>query len=156
MWSKPLLCRFRQLKKIPQTQVLQGFPAFRHAPPWIQPRHSQTRRDTNFAIPGYLILNYYSTKAVRWKYFFGGGHSCGKSGFLSLAASRGNSCFSGLPGVSRTTRGQDRRNSKPSMIQTRLSHYSRSKCTCPVPYIVLWLRVLWLQNKAQEKLGTKR
>ena len=53
MWSNPLLCRFRQSWKIPQTQVSQGFAAFRLAPSRIPPRHSQTRRDTSFAIPGY-------------------------------------------------------------------------------------------------------
>ena len=55
MWSKPLLCRFRQSGKIQQTQVLQGFAAFHNAPSRIPPRHSQTRRDTNFAIPGYSV-----------------------------------------------------------------------------------------------------
>ena len=55
MWSKPLLCRFRQSEKIPQTQASQGFAAFRLAMSRIAPRHSQTRRDTNFAIPGYSI-----------------------------------------------------------------------------------------------------
>ena len=53
MWSKPLLCRFRQPWKIPQTQVSQGFAAFRLALSRIRPRRSQTRRDTSFAIPGY-------------------------------------------------------------------------------------------------------
>ena len=56
MWSKPLLWRFRQSKEIPQTQVSQGFAAFRLALFRIPPRHSQTRRDTNFAIPGYSIF----------------------------------------------------------------------------------------------------
>ena len=55
MWSKPLLCRFRQSGEIPQTQVSQGFAAFRLAPFRIPPRHSQTRRDTNFATPGYFL-----------------------------------------------------------------------------------------------------
>ena len=53
LWSKPLLCRFRQSGKIPKTQALQGFAAFRLAPSRIPPRHTQTRRDTSFAIPGY-------------------------------------------------------------------------------------------------------
>ena len=53
MWSKPLLCRFQQSGKVPQTQASQGFAAFRLALPRIPPRHSQTRRDTGFAIPGY-------------------------------------------------------------------------------------------------------
>ena len=55
MWSKPLLWHFRQSWKIPQTQASKGFAAFRLALSRIPPRHSQTRRDTNFAIPGYLI-----------------------------------------------------------------------------------------------------
>ena len=55
MWSKPLLCRFLQSGKIPQTQASQGFAAFRLTLSRIPPRHSQTRRDTNFAIPGYSI-----------------------------------------------------------------------------------------------------
>ena len=55
MWSKPLLRRFQQSKKTPQMQVSQGFAAFRLALFRIPPQHSQTRRDTNFAIPGYSI-----------------------------------------------------------------------------------------------------
>ena len=53
MWSKPLLYRFRQSVEIPQTRVSQGFAAFRLTLSRIPPRHSQTRRDTSFAIPGY-------------------------------------------------------------------------------------------------------
>ena len=41
MWSNPLLCRFRQSWKIPQTQASKGFAAFRLAPSRIPPRHSQ-------------------------------------------------------------------------------------------------------------------
>ena len=41
--------------EILQTQVLQGFPAFHITLSRIPPRHSQTKRDTNFAIPGYLL-----------------------------------------------------------------------------------------------------
>ena len=55
MWSKAILCRFLQSGKIPQTQVSQGFAAFRLAPSRIPPRHSQIKRDTNFAIPGYFF-----------------------------------------------------------------------------------------------------
>ncbi len=56
LWSKPLLCRFRQSGKIQQTQVLQGFAAFHNAPSRIPPRHSQSRRATNCATPGYLVF----------------------------------------------------------------------------------------------------
>ena len=51
LWSKPLLCCFRQSGKILQTQVSQGFAAFRLAPPRIPPRHSQSKRATNCATP---------------------------------------------------------------------------------------------------------
>ena len=56
LWSKPLLCRFRQSGEIPQTKVSQGFAAFRPALSRIQPRHSQSRRATNCATPGYLVF----------------------------------------------------------------------------------------------------
>ena len=44
LWSKPLLCYFRQSGKILQTQALQGFAAFRLTLSRIQPRHSQKMR----------------------------------------------------------------------------------------------------------------
>ena len=56
LWLKPLLCRFRQSGEISQTQVLQGFAAFRLALFRIPPRHSQSRRATNCATPGYFVL----------------------------------------------------------------------------------------------------
>ena len=55
LWSKPLLCRLQQPGKVPQTQVLQGFAAFRLILSRIQPRHSQSRRATNCATPGYIL-----------------------------------------------------------------------------------------------------
>ena len=56
MWSKPLLCRFQQPGKVPQTQALQGFAAFRLTLSRIQPRHSQTTRATSCATPGYIYF----------------------------------------------------------------------------------------------------
>ena len=47
LWSKPILYRFRQLRKIQQTQVSQGFAAFRLALSRIPPRHSQTTHSIN-------------------------------------------------------------------------------------------------------------
>ena len=41
MWSNPLLRRFQQPGKVPQTQASQDFAAFRLTLPRIQPRHSQ-------------------------------------------------------------------------------------------------------------------
>lgn len=91
MWSKPLLCRFRQPGEIQQTQVLQGFAAFHNAPSRIPPRHTQIKRATNCAIPGYLILNHYSTKFVRLKDYSVCGHLCGQSRFYTAFGNRGKS-----------------------------------------------------------------
>ena len=55
MWSKPLLWHFRQSGEILQTQVSQGFAAFRLTLSRIQPRRSQSKRATNCANPGYEI-----------------------------------------------------------------------------------------------------
>ena len=59
MWSKPLLRRFRQSKKTPQTQASQGFAAFHLTLSRIPPRHSQSRRATNCATPRYSIKPHY-------------------------------------------------------------------------------------------------
>ena len=56
MWSKPLLCHFQQPEEIQQTQVPQGFAAFLLDPSRIQPRHSQSRRATSCATPGYVLF----------------------------------------------------------------------------------------------------
>ncbi len=52
---------------------------------------SQIKRATNCAIPGYLILNHYSTKFVRLKDFSVCGHSCGQSHFCAVFGNRGKS-----------------------------------------------------------------
>ena len=49
---------------------------------------SQSKRATNCAIPGYLILNHYSTKFVRLKDFSVCGHSCGQSRFCAVFGNR--------------------------------------------------------------------
>ncbi len=59
MWSKPLLRRFRQSKKIPQMQASQGFAAFHLTPSRIPTRRSQSRRATNCATPRYSIKPHY-------------------------------------------------------------------------------------------------
>ena len=67
LWSKPLLCCFQQPGKVPRTQESQGFAAFRLTLSRIQPRHSQKRRDTNFAIPGYSLSRHDTTAGEKAK-----------------------------------------------------------------------------------------
>ena len=91
MWSKPLLCRFQQPGKVPQTQVLQDFAAFFLASSRIPPRHSQTRRDTNFAIPGYSLFCHDTTASGKNKDFYVCGHLCGQSRFCAVFGNWGKS-----------------------------------------------------------------
>ena len=91
MWSKPLLCRFRQSWKIPQTQALQGFAAFHLALPRIPPRHTQIKRDTNFATPGYSLSCHDTTARGKNKVFSVCGHSCGQSRFCAAFGNQGKS-----------------------------------------------------------------
>ncbi len=57
LWSKPLLCRFLQPGEIQQTQVLQGFAAFRLTLSRIPPRHSQITRAANYATFGHRYFS---------------------------------------------------------------------------------------------------
>ena len=91
LWSKPLLCRFRQPGEIPQTQASQGFAAFRPASFRIPPRHSQTRRDTNFAIPGYSLFCHDTMASGKNKDFSVCGQFCGQSRFCAAFGNRGKS-----------------------------------------------------------------
>ncbi len=91
MWSKPLLCRFRQSEEIPQRQVSQGFAAFRLALPRIPTRHSQIKRDTNFATPGYSLSCHDTTASGKNKDYSVCGHLCGQSCFCAAFCNRGKS-----------------------------------------------------------------
>ena len=100
MWSKPLLCRFRQSGEIPQTQVSQGFAAFRLAPSRIPPRHSQMSRATNCTTPGYLLVTIIARNSCDSKPFPVCGHLCGQSGFsvrfCQMRKSRKRPCCKGF------------------------------------------------------------
>ena len=52
---------------------------------------SQTRRDTNFAIPGYSIFCHDTTARGKIKDFSVCGHSCGQSRFCAVFGNRGKS-----------------------------------------------------------------
>ena len=86
MWSKPLLCRFQQPEEIPQTQVLQGFAAFRLSLSRIPTRHSQSKRATNCANPGFLVIQF-CTRC---------GQTCGQADFLTTSACGGSACIAGV------------------------------------------------------------
>ena len=88
MWSRPLLRRFRQSVEIPQTQVSQGFTAFRPDPSRIPPRHSQIKRDTNFATPGYSLSCHDTTARGKNKVFSVCGHLCGQDHFCAVFGNR--------------------------------------------------------------------
>ena len=86
MWSKPLLCRFQRLGEIPQTQVSQGFAAFHLALSRIPPRHSQSKRATNCANPGFLVTQF-CTRC---------GQTCGQAVFLTTSVCGGSACIAGV------------------------------------------------------------
>ena len=103
MWSKPLLCRFRQSGKIQQTQVLQGFAAFHNAPSRIPPRHSQMWRPTNWATPGYSISAIIPRRGRKSKIFLSVVIYVVKADFIPLSAiveSPANAGVARLCGVS--------------------------------------------------------
>ena len=52
---------------------------------------SQTRRDTNFAIPGYSLFCHDTTASGKNKDFSVSGHSCGQSRFCAVFDNRGKS-----------------------------------------------------------------
>ena len=52
---------------------------------------SQTRRDTNFAIPGYSLFCHDTTARGKNKVFSVCGHSCGQSRFYAVFRNRGKS-----------------------------------------------------------------
>ena len=52
---------------------------------------SQTRRDTNFAIPGYSLFCHDTTASGKNKVFSVCGHSCGQNRFCAVFCNRGKS-----------------------------------------------------------------
>ena len=82
MWSKPLLRRFRQPGEIQQTQASQGFASFRPALSRIPPRHSQSRRATNCATPGYSVFLHDTMRRRKKQVFRVCGRCCGHARFF--------------------------------------------------------------------------
>ena len=81
MWSKPILYRFQQPGKVPQTQASQGFAAFRLTLSRIPPRHSQITCATNCATPGYSIFLHDTMQRRKKQVFRVCGRRCGQARF---------------------------------------------------------------------------
>ena len=98
LWSKPLLCRFLQSGEIQQTQAPQGFAAFLLTPSRIPPRHTQIKRATNCAIPGYSISAMIPRRGRKSKIFLSVVIYVVKAAFVPFSATGGN------PAIARAAR----------------------------------------------------
>ena len=105
---------------------------------------SQTRRDTNFAIPGYSLFCHDTTASGKNKVFSVCGHLCGQSRFYGVFNNRRKSrkrrCRKALRRFASPYPGYNHGTPKPGAIPTSLYpdvlyYYNRSKCACPVLYI---------------------
>ena len=100
LWSKLLLCRFRQPEENPLSPVPQGFAGFCPSRAWIGSTHSQTTRATNCANPGFLGI----------QFCFNCGQTCGQAVFLTTSTCGGSACIVGVSrdcghGIFRLERG---------------------------------------------------
>ena len=91
MWSKTVFRVIPEIEENPQMPVCQGVPVFWLLPVGWMPIRSQTRRDTNFAIPGYSLFCHDTTANGKNKVFSVCGHSCGQSRFCAVFGNRGKS-----------------------------------------------------------------
>ena len=78
-------------------QVSQGFPAFRLAPSRIPPRHTQSKRATNCAIPGYSIFLHDTMRRRKKQVFRVCGQCCGQARFCGGIFRRGISAAGYCP-----------------------------------------------------------
>ena len=91
MGSAPVFDQFPAGGKTPSALASQSFPGFQESAARTPASRTQIKRATNCAIPGYLILNHYSTKFVRLKDYSVCGHLCGQSRFYTAFGNRGKS-----------------------------------------------------------------
>ena len=154
MWSKPLLCRFQQPGEIPQTQASQGFAAFRLTLSRIPPRRSQTRRDTNFAIPGYSISAIIPRRGRKSKIFLSVVIPVVKAAFVPFSATGGK------PAIARVVRPSgllskprmDRVYALPNQARYQL-RYTRIKICRPHPGGISTIPAFFLACKGKICLG---
>ena len=103
MWSKAVFRAIPEIAENPQMPVCQWVPAFwLWQVGWMLIR-SQTRRDTNFAIPGYSISAMIPRRTVKIKFFLSVVIPVVKAAFVLLSAtgeSPANAGVARLCGVS--------------------------------------------------------
>ena len=87
LWSNTFLTAF-SFSEPPEIRTVEGFSVVFAFARCEHRLCSQIKRATNCAIPGYLILNHYSTKFVRLKDFSVCGHLCGQDHFCAVFGNR--------------------------------------------------------------------
>ena len=103
MWSKTVFRVIPEIEENPQMPVCQGVPVFWLLPVGWMPIRSQTRRDTNFAIPGYSISAMIPRRGVKIKFFLSVVNPVVKAAFVPFSAtgeSPANAGVARLCGVS--------------------------------------------------------
>ena len=96
MWSTPIFDQLPAREKVPSAQVSQGFPGFPRAMARTWASRSQTRRDTNFAIPGYSISAMIPRRAEKIKFFLSVVIPVVKTAFVPFSATGGNPANAGV------------------------------------------------------------
>ena len=84
MGSTPVFDQLPAWGKTPSALASQSFPGFWKSAARTPASRSQTRRDTNFAIPGYSLFCHDTTASGKNKVFSVCGHSCGQSRFYAV------------------------------------------------------------------------
>ena len=88
MWSKADFRAIQEIAENPQMPVCQGVRAFQLCVVGWMPIRSQTRRDTNFAIPGYSISAMIPRRGVKIKIFLSVVIPVVKTAFVPFSATR--------------------------------------------------------------------
>ena len=96
MWSKADFRAIPEIAEKPQMPVCQGVRAFWLLPVGWMPIRSQTRRDTNFAIPGYLLFSMIPRRTVKIKFFLSVVIPVVKAAFTPFSAIEENPANAGV------------------------------------------------------------
>ena len=86
MWSTPIFDQLPARGKVLSAQVSQGFPGFPRTSARTRASRSQSKRATNCANPGFLVIQFCSRC----------GQTCGQAFFLTISACGGSACIAGV------------------------------------------------------------